>query len=367
MAEQSHIMLVLGTRPETIKLAPVIRELGRRNHPYTVVHTGQHYSESLDSVFFDRLDLPAPGYNLGVGSQSHARQTGEMMRRLDPIVETENPDFLLVQGDTNSALAGALVAAKQETQLGHLEAGLRSCDREMPEEINRILIDHAADYLFPPTETAKTVLAAENRTQHCFVTGNTIVDAIRQHEAMAAEKSTALEDFGLSPEGYALLTAHRAENVDDPNTFGNILQGVAGFATRTGLDCLYPIHPRARNQLEQVTVPETIRLVEPLDFLDFLHVERNAAIVFTDSGGVQEETCILQVPCVTVRDSTERPESVEVGANTVAGTQSTAITAAGLQMLDGPTEWSCPFGDGAAAKHILDILERGEMEMKRHV
>jgi len=352
-------MVVLGTRPEIIKLSPVLHELERRNWLYTLVHTGQHYSDSLNEVFFDQLAIPEPHYNLDVGSHPHGRQTGEMMMLLEPVVQSVDPSFLLVQGDTNSALAGSLVAAKANVPQGHVEAGLRSGDRQMPEEINRVLIDHTADVLFPPTDEAAERLAKENRGEQSFVTGNTIVDVVRENELGAAEQSAVLEELGLTPGRYILFTAHREENVDATETFAGILAGVAEFAERTGLDCIYPIHPRSRDQLVSTTntVPEAITLVDPLDYLDFLALQRDAAIVFTDSGGVQEETCILQVPCVTVRENSERPESVEVGANVIAGTDPDSIVAAGVSQLEAPAEWPCPFGDGDAAERIVSAME----------
>lgn len=351
-------MVVLGTRPEIIKLSPIVHEFEDRDWPYTLVHTGQHYSDSLDRVFFDQLAIPEPDDHLGVGSHPHGRQTGEMMIRLEPVVRSVEPSFLLVQGDTNSALAGSLVAAKANVPQGHVEAGLRSDDREMPEEVNRVLIDHAADLLFPPTDDACARLTRENRGQQAVVTGNTIVDAVRENELVAAEKSPVLDDIGLTPGEYVLLTVHREENVDVTDRFANILAGVAEFAQRTGLKCVYPVHPRAKKQLlsTDLTVPDAIELADPLDYLDFLALERDAAIAFTDSGGVQEETCILHVPCVTVRENTERPESVEVGANVVAGTDPDSILAAGLGQLQAPSEWACPYGDGNAAERIVDAI-----------
>lgn len=362
------LMLVLGTRPEVIKFAPVVRELDSRDHAYTVVHTGQHYSDSLDAVFFEQLDLREPEYNLGVGSQSHERQTGETMIRLEPIVETEDPNVLLVQGDTNSALAGALVAAKRDVRLGHVEAGLRSGERAMPEELNRILIDHAADYLFAPTNEARALLEQEGCGDRCVTTGNTVVDAVTQHASLAAERSDVLDELGLLSGKYAVLTAHRAENVDSPERFTEILNGVSEFAEQTDTLCVYPAHPRATDRLEAhgVTVPDEVRIVPPLDFLDFLELERNARVVFTDSGGVQEEACILDSPCVTLRDATERPESVAVGANVVAGTNAASITEAGVEMADTSGGWPCPFGDGEAARRIVDVIVGGGEETTRN-
>jgi len=359
MTANPETMVVLGTRPEIIKFSPLLREFDARDHGYVVVHTGQHYSDSLDAVFFEQLELSAPEHNLGVGSGSHGRQTGEMMMGLEPLLRAKAPTNLLVQGDTNSALAGSLVAAKRDVVLGHVEAGLRSGDREMPEEINRVVADHVADLLFAPTETSKSMLLREDRGECCRVTGNTVVDAVYENEQLAAEKSTVLRDLEVEAGEYALLTAHREENVDHRDTLVGIMRGVAEFADGAGIDCVYPVHPRARDRIDAlgVTVPDPIRLVDPLDYLDFLQLEREAGVIFTDSGGVQEEACILQVPCVTVRTTTERPESVDVGANVVVGTDRAAIAEAGWERYRGPTDWSCPFGDGRAAERIVDAIE----------
>lgn len=354
-----ELTFVLGTRPEIIKLAPVIRACDRQEIPYSLVHTGQHYSENLNRTFFEQLDLPAPDYNLGVGSGSHGEQTGAMLAGIESILLDDSPDVVLVQGDTNSVLAGAIATSKLEIELGHVEAGLRSFDRDMAEETNRVLADHTADYLFAPTADAATLLRQEGLPDdRIFVTGNTIVDAVQEHTQLAVRKSTVLSAFDLTAGQFALMTAHRAENVDDPERFAGILDGIGRFASESGLEVIYPIHPRARERVEELdlTVPAAIRTVPPQDFLDFVQLERNAALVFTDSGGVQEETCILQTPCVTVRDSTERPETLDVGSNTLVGTVPDAIVAGADTMLDSDPTWENPFGDGCAADRILDIL-----------
>lgn len=356
---QPHIAFILGTRPEIIKLAPVIRECDDRDVPYVLVHTGQHYSENLDEVFFEQLELPRPKYNVAVGSKSQGEQTGEMIIDLERILLDEEPDIVLVQGDTNSVLAGAIATAKLDVKIGHVESGLRSFDRDMPEEINRILTDHASDYLFAPTEQSATLLREEGLPdERIAVTGNTIVDAVKQHEQFAAKKSDVLSDLGIEAKKYVLLTAHRAENVDDPDRFADLLSGVGGFAADRDVPVVYPIHPRAEEQIDEfdIAVPEAIRTVPPQDFLDFLVLEANANVVFTDSGGVQEETCILRTPCVTVRDSTERPETLDVGSNVLAGTDPGAIAEAGKTISQRDTDWENPFGDGDAARRIIDIL-----------
>ncbi|WP_227356308.1 non-hydrolyzing UDP-N-acetylglucosamine 2-epimerase [Haladaptatus salinisoli] len=359
----TRFVTILGTRPEIIKLSPIIRKFGDDNVPNAVIHTGQHYSENLDAVFFEQLDLPPPEYNLDVGSGSHGRQTAEMLARIEDVLADERPDAVLVQGDTNSVLAGALASAKLDVELAHVEAGLRSFDRRMPEEVNRVLTDHAADYLFAPTEQSKEYLRAEGISDdRIFVTGNTIVDAVEQHRKLAAQRSTVLDEHDLIPGEFCLMTAHRASNVDDPGRFACILDGVASFAEETDSDIVYPLHPRAESMLaaHDLPVPDVIRVIEPQDFLDFLRLESASALVFTDSGGVQEEACILNTPCVTMRTATERPETLEVNANVLVGTDPDRIRTAGEQMLSATRDWPNPFGNGTAAERIVDALLNGD-------
>jgi UDP-N-acetylglucosamine 2-epimerase (non-hydrolysing) len=360
--DAADIVVVLGTRPEIIKLGPVIRECDERGFEPVVVHTGQHYSESLDAVFFDQLDLPAPTYHLEVGSGSHATQTGRMLARIERVLLGEEPDVVVVQGDTNSTLAGGLAASKLDCRVAHVEAGLRSGDWSMPEEVNRVLVDHAADHVFAPTTDAAENLAAEGIARDAVaVTGNTVVDALYHGRRLASERSSVLDDLGLEAGEFCLLTAHRAENVDDPERFAALLEGVGRFAADRGLEVVYPIHPRAAERLEafDLEIPALVRPVEPLDFLSFVGLETAAAVAFTDSGGVQEETCVLGTPCVTLRDSTERPETIEVGANTLAGVDPAAVDRAAREMLARTGDWSNPFGDGRAAERIVDALVDG--------
>lgn len=358
--DRADVAVVLGTRPEIIKLAPVVHECRRRGVPVTVIHTGQHYSEALDAVFFDQFDLPAPDYNLGVGSKPHGAQTGEMLAGVERILTETRPAAVLVQGDTNSTLAGALAAVKLAIPVGHVEAGLRSFDRAMPEEVNRLVVDHVADYLFAPTAETAGLLEAEGLDpDRITVVGNTVVDALRFAADRAASRSTILADLGVTAGEFCLMTAHRAENVDDPDRFAQLLAAVGGVAEDTGFDVIYPIHPRAAARLESfdLSVPAGVRLVEPLAFLDFLRLEDTAAVVLTDSGGVQEEACVLETPCVTLRYSTERPETAFVGANVIAGLDPADVREAARLMLGRPGGWSNPFGDGTAAARILDALE----------
>lgn len=357
---ETTVAFVLGTRPEIIKTAPVILECQARDIPFDIVHTGQHYSDSLDDVFFRQLELPPPSENLEVGSDTHGQQTGEMLREIEGYLLEEEPSIVVVQGDTNSALAGALAGSKLDVSVAHIEAGLRSFDREMPEETNRVLIDHVADHLFPPTDGAADQLRREALPEsRITVTGNTIVDAVEEYSEVAATESDILETLGVEPGEFYLLTAHRAENVDDPERFRSLLKGVHHYACKTGREVIYPIHPRAREQLRNVgwEVPGSVRLLEPQDFFDFLRLEATAALVFTDSGGVQEESCIIGTPCVTLRYSTERPETVHVGANCLAGVAPTEIVAAAEQMASKQSDWSAPFGDGRASERILAALD----------
>lgn len=361
MTTEQSLAFVFGTRPEIIKFAPIIRTAQDRGCPFTLIHTGQHYSPELDRVFFDQLELPEPGHNLAVGSGGHGQQTGAMLTALEPLVDSVAPDVVLVHGDTNSTLAGSITTCKLAPELAHVEAGLRSFDRRMSEEHNRVMSDHAADYLFAPTERAVENLRAEGLTDGVHMTGNTIVDAVEGHIELAERKSDALDRLGVAPGEFVLLTAHRAENVDDPDRLRDILDGVARFAAGKGLPCLYPAHPRSARRIHEfgIEVPEAVRLIEPLDFLDFLLLEERAALVVTDSGGVQEEAAILGTPCVTVRENTERQETVEIGSNRLAGTDPDTIVEAATAMLDA-SGWESPYGDGRTAGRILDVLLEGE-------
>ncbi|EFW90113.1 UDP-N-acetylglucosamine 2-epimerase [Haladaptatus paucihalophilus DX253] len=359
----TDIVIVLGTRPEIIKLAPVIRACETNGVPYSVIHTGQHYSEELDAVFFEQLELPDPDYNLGVGSDSHGVQTAAMLVGIEEILQEEKPETVLVQGDTNSVLAGAIATSKMDIDLGHVEAGLRSFDRDMPEEVNRVMTDHAADYLFAPTDDSAALIREEGiPAKRIYVTGNTVVDAVEQHREFAQKKSSVLEELELQRGEYVLMTAHRAENVDDPNRFREILSGVAQVAKRFEANVVYPIHPRAKNRIEEfdLSVPRSVRLVEPQDYLDFLNLESHARLILTDSGGVQEEACILGVPCVTMRDNTERPETIDVGANVLAGTDADEILESAAEMDRTAPDWTNPFGDGTAGERIVDMVHHSK-------
>ena len=352
------ITVILGTRPEIIKMSPVIRELEKRQENYFIIHTGQHYSYNLDRIFFEQLKLPQAKYNLEVGSGSHAQQTGKILTGMENVLQDEHPDIVLVEGDTNSVFASALAATKLHIKVGHVEAGLRSYDRNMPEEINRILTDHCSDYLFAPTEKAKTILLGEGILKNkIFVTGNTIVDAVHQNLEIARERGNTLSSLNLAQREHFLVTLHRQENVDNPARFASILEGLNRVAAEFHLPVVYPIHPHSlRSMYEFGLNPKNITLIEPISFLGFLQLESNARLILTDSGGVQEEACILGIPCVTLRDNTERPETLEVGSNLLAGTLPDKILRCTRLMLNKENKWNNPFGDGTAGERIVKII-----------
>jgi len=348
------VAVILGTRPEIIKMSPVIRELENQGLGHFILHTSQHYSYKMDRVFFEQLDLPEPKYNLNVGSGSHAEETGKMLMGIERVLCGEKPNVILVEGDTNTVLAGALAACKLMIKVGHVEAGLRSYDREMPEEINRLLTDHVSDYLFAPTEKAKENLLKEGIGEDkIFVTGNTIVDAISQNIELVEHNNS----HGSS--NYFLVTLHRQENVDRKDRLRNIIKGLELVAQEFKVPIIYPIHPRTKKKIAQFDIRVSrIKLVEPSDYLAFLKLLSNTKLVFTDSGGVQEEACILRVPCVTLRYNTERPETIEVGSNVLAGTEPKSILEKAMLMIDKSRDWKNPFGDGKASKRIVRIVRR---------
>lgn len=351
------ISIVLGTRPEIIKFSPIIRECERLGLDYFVLHTGQHYSYNMDRVFFEQLELPEARYNLDVGSGSHGEQTGKMLIGIEKVLKQEKPDIVLVEGDTNSTLAGALAAVKLHIKVGHVEAGLRSYDRQMPEEINRILADHCSDLLFAPTEKSKNILLGEGIPKDkIYVTGNTIVDAVYQNLEISKRKVDVLKNLGLKEHSYFLATVHRQENVDNEERFRGILKGLETIKEKFGLSVVYPVHPRAKKQMKAFGInPKGLTLIEPLDYLSFLQLESKARLVLTDSGGVQEETCVMRVPCVTLRYNTERPETLEVGSNVLAGTDPREIVEKADLMLSKKPSWENPFGNGTAGEKIIDI------------
>lgn len=315
---------IVGARPQFVKLAPILKAINEHNatHPdrpiqEVLVHTGQHYDYQMSGVFFDELGLKPPDYHLGVGSATHGAQTGEMLRRIEEVLLKEKPDVVMVYGDTNSTLAGALAAAKLHIAVAHVEAGLRSFNRRMPEEINRILTDHISDLLFCPTETAVENLAREGFTRGVHLVGDVMYDAAMQYLELAERKSPILEQLGLQPRSYALATVHRAENTDDPTRLAGILEGLRRVHS-SGVPVVMPLHPRTRRALERNHLsPDGIRILEPVSYLDMLVLEKHARVILTDSGGVQKEAFFFRVPCVTLRQETEWVAKVPAGPNTL--------------------------------------------------
>ena len=349
------IASVVGARPEFIKAAPVSREI-RQHHEEVLIHTGQHYDENMSDVFFEILDIPRPDHNLGVGSASHGRQTADMMRGLEDVLEKEKPNFVLVYGDTNSTLAGALVAAKMGFPLGHVEAGLRSFNREMPEEVNRVVADHLSSLLFAPTETAVDNLAKEGITRGVHLVGDVMYDVALQ-SAQAARSREIVARLGLTRGEYILVTLHRPQNVDDKEALASIVEALL----RAGKPVVFPVHPRTRKNLTTFGLWDRLRTkvqaIEPVDYLDFIALLMAAAKVVTDSGGVQKEAYFFGVPCVTLRDETEWIETLEDGWNALVGTETDEILDA-IQKFNPEGTKSKSFGDGHAAEKIARILDK---------
>lgn len=353
------VAIILGTRPEIIKMSPIIREYERRGDDYFILHTGQHYSYSMDRIFFEQLRLPDARYNLNVGSGLQGEQTGKMLGQIERVLIDEKPHVVLVQGDTNTVLAGALAAVKLHIPVGHVEAGLRSNDRRMPEEINRITADHVSDYLFAPTAESQRNLRNEGISKEkIFVCGNTVVDALFQNLSISEEAVDPLKELGVRSGGYFLVTAHRQENVDDPGKLSDILEGLERVAAEYAMPVIYPMHPRTKKMMEMFGLNAgSVRCIDPLDYLSFLQMEKHAGLILTDSGGVQEEACILRVPCATLRENTERPETVAAGANILVGTDPGTIMEGVRIMMERERVWQNPYGDGTAGRKIVEIVD----------
>jgi len=353
------VVSVVGARPQFIKAAPVGKALRAAGHTEVLVHTGQHYDDDMSAVFFRELEIPEPDYNLGVGSGPHGWQTGQMLMRIEEVLLVEKPDWVLVYGDTNSTLAGALAACKLRIPLAHVEAGLRSFNREMPEEHNRVLTDHCSDLLFCPTQTAVDNLAREGITKGVHLVGDTMYDAVLQFAEIARQRSTILQDLGLKPKGYLLATVHRPYNTDNPDNLRNILEAF----NEIGESIIFPIHPRTRQRLAEFGLnnPQSAirnpRFIEPVGYLDMLMLEQNARLILTDSGGIQKEAYFFEVPCVTLRPETEFVETVNAGWNMIVGTNRAEIVNA-VNGREWPHETPpAVFGDGRAACHIVARLE----------
>jgi UDP-N-acetylglucosamine 2-epimerase (non-hydrolysing) len=361
------VLHVAGARPNFMKVAPVLRALDERGATNVLVHTGQHYDTAMSASFFDDLGLPEPDVHLEVGSGSHAEQTARVMERIEPVLDKERPDMTVVVGDVNSTLAAAVVCAKLRLPLAHVEAGLRSFDRTMPEEINRILTDQLSDLLFTTSPEAEENLRREGAIGAVHFVGNPMIDSLERHLDRARE-SRVVESFGLEPERYALVTLHRPSNVDDPETLAGILEALHDLAS--SVPVLFPAHPRTVKMMQThalerfVSVDATsaelgvVSCIKPVGYVDFLRLMADARLVLTDSGGIQEETTILGVPCLTIRLNTERPITVEMGTNTLVGTDPEAIRRAGKAAISGskPVAARPPLWDGRAGERIADVI-----------
>jgi UDP-N-acetylglucosamine 2-epimerase (non-hydrolysing) len=351
-----HILHVVGARPNFMKVAPMVRAL--REYPrvrQSLIHTGQHYDTNMSDVFFQQLEIPVPDVNLGVGSGSHARQTAEIMTCFEPIVLERRPDLVLVYGDVNSTVAAALVCAKLLVQVGHVEAGLRSFDRAMPEEINRLLTDQLSDLLFTPSEDGDRNLEREGiAADKVHRVGNVMIDSLVRLLPLAIDKK--LE--GL-PDRYILVTLHRPANVDDDHTLRVILECL--LEVNSQLKVIFPVHPRTRQRIEDFGVDTSkLDLMEPLPYVEFLALQRCATAVVTDSGGIQEETTYLKVPCLTLRNNTERPVTVTMGTNILVGQDGAKLRSELTKVLEGKQKQGTvpPLWDGRAGERIAKILNK---------
>jgi len=350
------IATVIGARPQFIKMAPVSKEL-RKTFDEIIIHTGQHYDYEMNKIFFDELKIPEPDYHLGVGSGSHGYQTGEMLKKIEEVLMKEKSDLVMLFGDTNTTLAGALAAAKLHTPVAHVEAGLRSFDRRMPEEINRVLTDHCSDILFCPTETSIENLKREGIVEGAHLTGDVMVDALKEHIRIAEQESGILDEFGLEPMGYYLATIHRAENTDDFNRLKNIVDAFCEIG-----NLVLPCHPRTEKYFKKYglwdELIEHVKVTNPVGYFDMLMLEKNARKILTDSGGVQKEAYILKVPCITLRVNTEWVETVEDGWNVLVGSDKEVIIKM-VNEFEPDDEQKNVFGEGKASSEIRRILDAG--------
>lgn len=359
------ILNIVGARPNFMKIAPIVREMRRRENEFLplIVHTGQHYDEAMSDSFFNDLGIPKPDFHLEIGSASHAVQTAKIMMAFEPIVLAEKPDWVLVVGDVNSTIACALVCAKLNIKIAHVEAGLRSRDRTMPEEINRILTDSISDLLLTTSPDADENLKAEGvAADKIRFVGNVMIDSLFYSLKMA-ENATVREDLNLDEKEYAVLTLHRPSNVDEKETFSGLLDALCKISKK--LPVIFPAHPRTRARIEEFGFADrveksNIKLIEPLGYLDFLRLYSGAKLVLTDSGGLQEETTALSIPCLTLRENTERPITIEMGTNLLVGTNPAKITQTAFDVLEQNNQTQNakipPLWDGKAAERICDVF-----------
>jgi UDP-N-acetylglucosamine 2-epimerase (non-hydrolysing) len=350
---------LVGARPNFMKMAPVVAELRRRGMPQKLIHTGQHYDAAMSQVFFEELGIPEPDLYLGVGSGSHAQQTARVMMAVEEACERDNPSMVVVSGDVNSTVAGAMAAAKLGIPVAHVEAGLRSFDRSMPEELNRIVTDHLSELLFTTEESGNRNLRREGIPEEkIHFTGNCMVDSLRRHEQAAVQKQPWTA-FGVDECGYALLTLHRPSNVDDDDNLAERMRLAMRIADR--IPVLFPVHPRTRERLARLGLcwPKALQLLEPLSYITFLGLMARASFVVTDSGGIQEETTALQIPCLTLRTNTERPSTVELGTNQLLGDDLDCADQIVEQIVKGLWKRGVipPLWDGHAARRVVDCIQ----------
>ncbi len=358
------VVTILGARPQFIKAAVCSRAMQRWNESSSehekidevIVHTGQHYDSNMSQVFFDDLGIPLPKYNLGVGGATHGHATGSMLAKVEDILLTEKPDWVLVYGDTNSTLAGALAAAKLHIKVAHVEAGLRSFNKLMPEEVNRVLTDHISELLLCPTETAVENLKMEGIVNKVYNIGDVMLDASLYYKEKATSDSTILSELGLEPKAFTLATCHRAESTDKKNVLQDIFVGLNEINKE--IDVVLPLHPRTKTALEKFNLSHllsNIRVIEPIPFLDMIQLEINAKFIVTDSGGVQKEAYFYKVPCITMRQETEWTETVEYGWNQLVGTCGKKLIEATKNTRD-DLEWPNLYGEGDAGDKIIKLL-----------
>ncbi|MBU4374031.1 MAG: UDP-N-acetylglucosamine 2-epimerase (non-hydrolyzing) [Candidatus Methanoperedenaceae archaeon] len=347
-----RVLSIVGARPQFIKCAPLSREL-RKEHEEILVHTGQHYDHDMSEIFFEELNIPKPDYNLGIGSGSHGEQTGRMLIEIEKALLKEKPDMVLVFGDTNSTLAGALAAAKLHIKVAHVEAGLRSFDRSMPEEINRVLTDHISDLLFCPTQTAVDNLANEGIAAGVHLVGDVMVDALEYNLKIAEKKSGIIDELALEKGEYLVITVHRPGNTDSRENMTNIIEALG----ETGRVVVFPVHPRTEKYLREygLLMPENVKLIEPLGYLDMLRLMANAGKILTDSGGIQKEAYVLSVPCITLRKNTEWVETLEGGRNVLVGADKRKIVEA-IQCFYPSAKQKDIFGGTGASGRILNAI-----------
>lgn len=352
------LVTVVGARPQFIKAAPVSKALREAKIEEFIVHTGQHYDTGMSDIFFEELGIPLPNVNLNVGSASHGAQTAAMLTGIEQILIQETPDWLLVYGDTNSTLAGALAASKLGVKIVHIEAGLRSFNRRMPEEINRVVTDHLADLLLCPSRTAVQNLALEGIQNGVHLVGDVMHDSVIEATRIAEGRLSILSSLGLKPKTYALATVHRAENTDNLDR----LRSIFATLSQMPLPVIFPVHPRTRNKLHNLGMSfmleeGSLTSIDPVGYLDMLMLQRHASIIFTDSGGIQKEACWLKVPCVTLREETEWVETIEAGVNRLVGADADRIRQTATEFLSQPPSFTVPlYGDGNAACYCVEAI-----------